>query len=55
MARVAYTVSEWAEATRLSKATTYRMMADGRLRYVQIGRTRRIPAEEQRRLGLSTA
>jgi excisionase family DNA binding protein len=53
--RVCLTVSEWSESTGLSKATTYRMMQDGRLRYVQFGRTRRIPTEEQSRLGLITA
>ena len=52
--RVCLTVSEWSESTGLSKATTYRMMQDGRLRFVQFGRTRRIPTEEQARLGLVT-
>jgi excisionase family DNA binding protein len=42
-----------AEATGLSRQMIYRMMKDGRLRYVQIGRTRRIPVSEQERLGLS--
>jgi excisionase family DNA binding protein len=49
--RIAYTVTEWCEITGLSKPTSYRMMADGRLRFVQIGATRRIPAEEKVRLG----
>jgi excisionase family DNA binding protein len=51
-ARIAYSISEWAELVGLSKATVYRMMADGRLRFVQIGDVRRIPAEENTRLGL---
>ena len=55
LGRVCLTVREWSETTGLSKATTYRMMADGRLRFVQFGRTRRIPTEEQSRLGLVTA
>jgi excisionase family DNA binding protein len=53
--RVCLTVAEWVRSTGLSKQTTYRMMADGRLRFVQFGRTRRIPTEEQVRLGLVSA
>jgi excisionase family DNA binding protein len=53
--RIAYTVGEWSEITGLSRPTIYRMMSDGRLRFVQFGRTRRIPAEEQIRLGLVSA
>jgi excisionase family DNA binding protein len=53
--RVALTVTEWTEATGLSVATTYRLMAAGKLRFTQFGRTRRIPVEEQVRLGLISA
>jgi excisionase family DNA binding protein len=52
--RVCLTVNEWSESTGLSSPTIYRMMRDGRLRFVQFGRTRRIPVEEQGRLGLVT-
>jgi excisionase family DNA binding protein len=52
--RVCLTVSEWSESTGLSRPTIYRMMKNGELRYVQFGRTRRIPIEEQSRLGLVT-
>jgi excisionase family DNA binding protein len=53
MERVCVSVNEWCESTGTSKPTTYRMMADGRLRYVQIGkRTRKIPITEYTRLGL---
>jgi excisionase family DNA binding protein len=48
---LAYTVAEWCAATKLSRQTVYRMMADGRLRFVQIGTIRRIPASEAVRLG----
>jgi excisionase family DNA binding protein len=51
--RLAYTINEWARLTKQSRATIYRQMADGRLRYVSLGeRIRRIPASESERLGL---
>jgi excisionase family DNA binding protein len=50
--RVCVSVREWCQSTGISKATTYRMMADGRLRYVTIGRSRKIPITEYTRLGL---
>jgi excisionase family DNA binding protein len=53
--RVAVTVTEFADATRLSRATIYRLMRAGDLRFVQFGRVRRIPFSEYRRLGLSGA
>jgi excisionase family DNA binding protein len=53
IAPICFTVSEWVSATGLSKPSVYRMMQDGRLRFVQFGRTRRIPATEQARLGLT--
>jgi excisionase family DNA binding protein len=49
----AVTVTEFADATRLSRATIYRMMQAGTLRFVQFGRVRRIPFSEYHRLGLS--
>jgi excisionase family DNA binding protein len=52
--RIAYTVGEWSQITGLSRPTIYRMMARGELRFVQFGRTRRIPAEEKVRLGLTS-
>jgi excisionase family DNA binding protein len=49
--RMSYSPLEWATAHGLSRPTVYRMMADGRLRYVQMGeRMRRIPASEETRL-----
>jgi excisionase family DNA binding protein len=55
LARIAFTVNEWCGITGLSRPTVYRQMQSGALRYVQFGRTRRIPAEEQQRLGFVTA
>jgi excisionase family DNA binding protein len=54
VARVAYTIAEFAEATNISRPTIYRMMKDGQLRFVQLSeRFRRIPASEFARLGLT--
>jgi excisionase family DNA binding protein len=53
--RLAFTVAEWAQMTGLGRATVYRQMQAGKLRFVQFGGARRIPADEQRRLGLLTA
>ena len=51
--RVCVSVDEWVEATGICKPTTYRWMADGRIRYVQFGtRMRKIPTSEFARLGL---
>jgi excisionase family DNA binding protein len=51
--RVCVSVSEWCDSTNISRPTAYRMMADGRLRYVRLGeRTRKIPTSEYVRLGL---
>jgi excisionase family DNA binding protein len=55
VSRLAYSIKEWCELVNISRASAYRMMADGRLRYVEIAGVRRIPAEENVRLGLSTA
>jgi excisionase family DNA binding protein len=51
--RVAYTVSEWGSITSTSKALIYKQMRDGELRFAQLRGTRRIPASELVRLGLS--
>ena len=51
--RVCVSVAEWCESTGMSKPSAYRMMAAGKLNYVQIGeRTRKIPTTEYERLGL---
>jgi excisionase family DNA binding protein len=52
--RSAYTVSEWASITATSKALVYRQMQAGELRFVQLRGTRRVPASELTRLGLSS-
>ena len=43
------TVSEVAEALRLSPARTYRLLAEGRLPHVRRGRRLFVPAEAWRR------
>ena len=53
LARLAYTVEEMSEVTSLSKAHLYLLMADGKLAFAQLGGTRRIPASELVRLGLT--
>jgi excisionase family DNA binding protein len=50
--RVAVTVNEFVSTTGLSRPTVYRMMMRGKLRFAQIGGTRRIPVSEYHRLGL---
>ena len=50
--RVCVSVTEWCFSTGTSKPTAYRMMSDGRLRFVQLGeRIRKIPTTEYQRLG----
>jgi excisionase family DNA binding protein len=50
------TVDQFVAKTNTSRATAFRMMADGRLRYVKLGpRLRRIPTSEYERLGLIEA
>ena len=52
--RVCVSVDEWVEATGFSRPTTYRWMADGRLKFVQLSaRMRKIPTSEFERLGLT--
>jgi hypothetical protein len=46
--RRAWSVKEWGHAVSLSKATCYRLMAAGQVKFVNIGKARRIitsPAE----------
>ena len=51
--RICDSVGEFSEATGISVPTIYRMMRDGRLKYVQIGlKMRKIPTTEYTRLGL---
>lgn len=38
----AWTTKEWCIAVSLSRATAYRLMADGDVKYVTIGKARRI-------------
>ena len=52
MQRVCVSVSEWCESTGISKPTAYRMMANGKLRFVQVSESRKIPTTEYTRLGL---
>jgi excisionase family DNA binding protein len=51
--RSAYTIAEWASITATSKALVYRQMQAGELRFVQLRGTRRVPASELTRLGLT--
>jgi excisionase family DNA binding protein len=52
--RVCVTIEEFMSATGFSRATVYRMMNAGKLRYAALsGRMRRIPVSEYARLGLS--
>lgn len=51
--RACVSVTEWCGSTGISKPTAYRMMADGRLKFVRMGeRIRKIPTTEYERLGL---
>jgi len=49
------TVSEYTRKVKTSKATAYRRMADGSLRYAMVGKQRRIPHTEYVRMGLVPA
>jgi excisionase family DNA binding protein len=54
IAPVCVSPEEFSRATGISRPTTYRWMADGRLKFVQFGtRMRKIPTSEFERLGLS--
>jgi excisionase family DNA binding protein len=41
---------EFARKASISRATVWRLMRDGRLRYARFGRARRIPVSEYERL-----
>jgi excisionase family DNA binding protein len=49
---LADTVNEFCAKMKCSRVTAYSMMRDGDLKYVQIGKQRRIPHSEYRRLGV---
>jgi excisionase family DNA binding protein len=50
------TPDQFCHKTNTSRSTVWRMMRDGRLRYVKFGpRLRRIPTSEYERLGLVEA
>jgi excisionase family DNA binding protein len=51
---IGLSISESVAASGLSRPMLYRMMSAGKLRYVQVGRTRRIPSSEFVRLGFDT-
>jgi excisionase family DNA binding protein len=44
------TPDDFAKNAGISRATVWRLMRDGRLRYARFGRTRRIPRTEYHRL-----
>ena len=48
--RAAYSVNDFCHVTGLSRATAFRMMRRGELKYAHIGRQRRIPVTEVNRL-----
>ena len=45
-----FTIAEVAEALRVSKATVYRWISDGRVETLKIGRARRITPQQYERL-----
>jgi excisionase family DNA binding protein len=51
---LAYSVDEFAQATRVSRVTIYRLIRDGVLRSIRLRGRRLIPAEEAERLGFVT-
>ena len=48
--RLFHTPDEFARRASISRATVWRLMRDGRLRYARFGRARRIPVSEYERL-----
>jgi excisionase family DNA binding protein len=46
------TITEFCAKMKCSRATVYRMMGDGTLKYIQLRCERRIPHSEYERLGL---
>jgi hypothetical protein len=49
------TIDDYVRRVKTSKATAYRQMADGSLRYVMVRKQRRIPHTEYVRMGLVPA
>jgi excisionase family DNA binding protein len=54
IAPIGLSVNESVATTGLSRPQLYKMMKAGELRYIQLGRTRRIPPSEFVRLGFDT-
>jgi excisionase family DNA binding protein len=48
--RLYHSPDEFARRASISRATVWRLMRDGRLRYARFGRARRIPVSEYERL-----
>jgi hypothetical protein len=46
------TLTEFCAKMKCSRATAYRMMGDGTLKYIQLHSERRIPHSEYERLGM---
>jgi excisionase family DNA binding protein len=55
IALVCMSPDEFGRATGISSPTLYRMMGRGELKFVKIGRLRKIPSSELARLGLTDA
>jgi excisionase family DNA binding protein len=51
---IGLSINESVATTGLSRPKLYKLMAAGELRFIQIGRTRRIPPSEFVRLGFDT-
>ena len=55
LTRLGDSVQDFIDRTGISRPTTYRMMADGRLKFIQVtDDMRRIPTSEYVRLGFIT-
>jgi excisionase family DNA binding protein len=52
--RLYHTPDEFAERAGIGRATVWRLMKNGRLRYARFGRARRIPVSEYERLASET-
>jgi excisionase family DNA binding protein len=48
--RLAYTVTEFCQAARISRSTVYALMSSGKLRTVRVGGRRMVPVESARAL-----
>jgi excisionase family DNA binding protein len=49
---LADTINEFCAKMKCSRAQAYVLMGNGKIRYIQFGRQRRIPHSEYRRLGV---